>query len=77
MSDNEALWDEEVFAARVREAIERSGRSEAEVFSAAGVSRSILARPPLDGSRTVTSIVRLARALDVDPGELAFGARKA
>ena len=71
------LWDDTAFVARMREACERAGRSEREVCWEAGLTPDFLIRVAGYAGRSTEAILRLAAILEVDPGELAFGPRRA
>jgi hypothetical protein len=71
------LWDDDAFVARFREACAKAGREPAEVCVAAGLSAQYLEKARGRGGRTTEGILLLSEVLGVDPGELAFGARKA
>jgi len=59
------LWNEEAFRLRVAWIASSQKRSIAEVLRTAGLSPNFFDRLPSEGGRTITSIIRLARSLDV------------
>ena len=65
-----ALWDDEAFRARAMNIAHRQGRTICEVLETAGLGSSYFRRPPDVGGRSITSIIRLARSLDVTVSEL-------
>jgi hypothetical protein len=59
------LWDDEAFRQRVAWIAGSQNRSISEVLRTAGLSPNFLDRVKSEGGRTITSLIRLARSLDV------------
>jgi len=68
------LWNELAFRARIHAIIRSQGRKPAEVLETAGLGHTYLDRAPNIGGRSITSLVRLARALNITICELLEGA---
>ena len=67
---DQALWDDEAFRARATDIARSQGRTMREVLQTAGLGSRYFDRPPNVGGRSITSIIRLARSLDVAVREL-------
>jgi hypothetical protein len=65
-----ALWDDDAFRVRAARIARSQGRPMSEVLETAGLGRSYFNRPPKVGGRSITSIIRLARSLDVSVNDL-------
>jgi transcriptional regulator with XRE-family HTH domain len=68
------VWDDLEFRANVAAIARRQHRTLDEILESAGLSHNYLARAPNVGGRSITSIIRLARELDVTICELIEGA---
>ena len=69
-SCDEDIWDDDAFRQRVIHIARSQGRTMSEVLETAGLGRSYIQRPPNVGGRSITSIIRLARSLNVTVGKL-------
>jgi hypothetical protein len=62
---DEALWDDDAFRMRAARVARSQGRTLGEVLETAGLGHAYFNRPPKVGGRSITSIIRLARSLEV------------
>jgi hypothetical protein len=70
-ADNDIpVWDDFVFRSNVATIARREHRTLDEILESAGLGHNYLSRAPYVGGRSITSIVRLARELDVTICEL-------
>lgn len=71
MSKEDVLWDDDGFKRRLEAACKLRGKVLKEVLIAAGASRYYLNKA-VEG-RSTNTVMKLARELDLEPQELAFG----
>lgn len=67
---DEVLWDDDAFRMRAARIARNQNRTLSEVLETAGLGHAYFNRPPKVGGRSITSIIRLARSLDVSVSEL-------